>query len=235
MVDTINYEIYNCDYKKLINKLKKEKVQVDAIVTDPPYNVSRDYQLGYSKMGRSGMNYGEWDYNFDQVKWLKLAAPLVKKGGSVIIFNDWKNLGEIAKQLEKMDFTVKDIIRLIKKNPMPRNVDRRYVNDCEFALWAVKNGGRWTFNKPKKVSYLRPEITTGVVPGGKKRLHPTQKHLEVMEKIIKIHTNENDIILDPFLGSGTTAVACYNNNRKIIGSEIDKKYYEVTLERLKND
>ena len=115
---------------------------------------------------------------------------------------------------------------------MPRNTDRRYVNDCEFAVWAVKEGKPWTFNKPENVGYLKPEIITGIVPGGKKRLHPTQKHLEVMEKLIEIHTNENDLIYDPFLGSGTTAIACINKKRNIIGSEIDEKYYKISLERL---
>lgn len=226
-------DIYNEDYKKTIRRMKKNKIKIDAIITDPPYGVSRKHQLGYSNMGRSGMNYGEWDYNFDQKKWIREAADLVKVGGTVIIFNDWKNLGIIAEQLEKCGFIIKDIIRWIKKNPMPRNVERRYVNDCEFAIWAVKEGKPWTFNKPKNVGYLKPEIITGVVAGGKKRLHPTQKHLEVMEKLIEIHTNENDLIFDPFLGSGTTALACKNLNRNMIGSEIDEKYYKVSLERIK--
>lgn len=229
----MEYNLYNQDYKVLVKDLKKKNIKVDAIITDPPYNVSRDYQLGFSNMGRSGMDYGEWDYNFDQKKWISDVSVLIKPGGTIIIFNDWKNLGEIAKKLEKCDFTVKDIIRWEKRNPMPRNVERRYVTDCEFAIWAVKNGGKWTFNKPQELGYLKPVIKTGIVPGGKKRLHPTQKHLEVMEQLIKVHTNEGDTILDPFLGSGTTAVACKNNNRNIIGSEINEKYFEITMGRLK--
>lgn len=225
-------EIYNEDYKKTIRRMKKNKIKLDAVITDPPYGVSRKHQLGYSNMGRSGMNYGEWDYNFDQKKWIREVSDLVKPGGTIIIFNDWKNLGAISEQLEKCGFIIKDIIRWIKTNPMPRNVDRRYVNDCEFAVWAVKEGKPWTFNKPKEVGYLKPEIITGVVPGGKKRLHPTQKHMEVMERLIEIHTNENDLIYDPFMGSGTTAVACKNKNRNAIGSEIDEKYYKISMERI---
>ena len=228
----MEYKIYNEDYKKTVQRLKRKKIKIDAIITDPPYNVSRDYQLGFSNMGRSGMDYGKWDYNFNQTKWIKAVSNLVKPGGTMIIFNDWKNLGEISKQLEKCDFIVKDIIRWEKKNPLPRNVDRRYVTDCEFAVWAVKKGAKWTFNKPEEVSYLKPVITTGVVPGGKKRLHPTQKHLEVLEKLVKVHTNEGDLVFDPFLGSGTTAVACKNNNRNVIGSEIEKEYYDITMRRL---
>lgn len=225
-------EIYNEDYKKTIRRMKKNKIKLDAVITDPPYGVSRKHQLGYSNMGRSGMNYGEWDYNFDQKKWIREVSDLIKPGGTIIIFNDWKNLGVISEQLEKCGFIIKDIIRWIKTNPMPRNVDRRYVNDCEFAVWAVKKGKPWTFNKPKDIGYLKPEIITGVVPGGKKRLHPTQKHMEVMERLIEIHTNENDLVYDPFMGSGTTAVACKNKNRNVIGSEIDEKYYKILMERI---
>ena len=64
-------EIYNEDYKKTIRRMKKNKIKLDAVITDPPYGVSRKHQLGYSNMGRSGMNYGEWDYNFDQKKWIR--------------------------------------------------------------------------------------------------------------------------------------------------------------------
>ena len=59
-------ELYNEDYKKTVKRLKKNNIKLDAVITDPPYGVSRKHQLGYSNMGRSGMNYGEWDYNFDQ-------------------------------------------------------------------------------------------------------------------------------------------------------------------------
>ena len=78
-------DLQNCDYKILLKKMKKENIMVDLVLTDPPYCVSRDYQLGFSNMGRAGMNYGEWDYNFNHKEWIKLAAPIVKEGGSIII------------------------------------------------------------------------------------------------------------------------------------------------------
>ena len=227
----ITCNIYNMDCSDLIFKMIKNKIIVDAIITDPPYNISRNHQLGYSNMGRSGMNYGSWDYDFDQIKWLKNISKIVKPGGTVIIFNNWKNMGDIAKELEKHGFIVKDIIRWIKNNPMPRNIHRRYVNDCELAIWAVKEGSPWTFNKPKLIPYLRPEFKTGVGIGN--RIHPTQKNLTLIEKMIEIHTKEGDIIFDPFLGSGTTAVASLNYKRKIVGSEIDEKYYKKAIERIK--
>lgn len=222
----------NCDYKDLVTKIKQNGTKVDLILTDPPYCVSRDYQLGFSNMGRSGMNYGTWDYGFDQKEWINLCAPIVREGGSVVIFNDWKNLSYLVEALTENGFIIKDLIRWEKSNPMPRNVNSRYVMDFEVALWAVKGKKKWTFNKPNEISYLRPMFRTGVLLGGKKRIHPTQKSLEVFADLIKIHSNENDIVFDPFSGSGTTAVACKMLNRRFIGCEIDENYYQKAIERL---
>jgi len=230
---TANIDFRNCDYKVLVQDMLEKKIQVDLVLTDPPYCVSRDYQLGFSNMGRSGMNYGEWDYNFNQKEWIQLCAPLVREGGSMVIFNDWKNLSYMVEVLEENGFLIKDLIRWEKSNPMPRNVNSRYVMDFEVALWAVKGKKKWTFNKPADVPYLRPFFRTGVLLGGSKRIHPTQKSLEVFSSLIQIHSNPGDMILDPFSGSGTTALACRNLGRRFIGSEIDKEYFDKAVERLK--
>lgn len=222
----------NCDYLDVVTQLKKDKTKVDLILTDPPYCVSRDYQLGFSNMGRSGMNYGKWDYGFDQKKWIYDCSDLVKEGGSILIFNDWKNMSYIVEALTDCGFVIKDLIRWEKANPMPRNVNSRYVMDFELCLWAVKGKKKWTFNKPDIIPYIKPVFKTGMVPGGKKRIHPTQKHLSVIEELIKIHSNENELVFDPFAGSATTALACKNTNRNFIGSEIDKEYFQKAVKRL---
>lgn len=222
----------NCDYKKLVEELTAKGVKVDLVLTDPPYCVSRTHQLGFSNMGRSGMNYGEWDYNFDQTEWIDLVSPLIKEGGSIIIFNDWKNSSFLVENLEKNGFQIKDLLRWEKTNPMPRNVNSRYVADYEFAIWAVKGKKKWTFNKPDNVSYLRPKFVSGVVLGGKKRIHPTQKSLDLFKNLIIIHSNENDLIFDPFSDSGTTAVACKETGRNFIECEIEEKYFIKAVERL---
>ena len=142
----------------------------------------------------------------------------------------------IVDELEKNNFEVKDLIRWEKTNPMPRNRDRRFITDYEVAVWAVKKGGKWTFNRLSE-TYERPEIICGVtskkekIDGG----HPTQKPVEVMEWLIKRLSNENDIILDPFMGSGSTGVACKNTNRRFIGIELDKDYYNIAMKRLGDD
>lgn len=99
----------NCDYVDLVKRMKKQNIKVDLIFTDPPYCVSRDYQLGFSNMGRVGMNYGQWDYNFDQKKWTSDVSDLVKDGGSIIIFNDWKNFSYLVEELEKNGFLIMSI------------------------------------------------------------------------------------------------------------------------------
>jgi len=227
----MSIKLYNLDYRQLVDELLKNKVKVDLILTDPPYGVSRNHQLGFSNMGRSGMDYGEWDYGFDQKKWIKDCSQVLKTGGSIIIFNDWKNMSYLVEELENQGFVIKDLIRWEKTNPMPRNVNSRYVMDIEVAIWAVKGKGKWTFNKPEDVPYLRPAIKGGLVLG-KKRIHPTQKQTTVLEEIIKVHSNEGDLVFDPFFGSGSTAEACKKLGRNFIGSEIEKKYYEKAKAKL---
>ena len=222
--------LYFGDYKDFIKELKKANITFNAIITDPPYCVSRDHQLGFSNMGRSGMNYGKWDYDFDHKQWILETCDLLVPGGAIVIFTDWKNLSYLVEALEEKGCLVKDLIRWEKTNPMPRNVNSRYVMDYEVAIWAVKSGKKWTFNKPKDLSYLKPVYKSGLVLG-KKRVHPTQKNEEVLMELIKVHTNEGDLVFDPFFGSGTTGVACLRCNRKFIGSEIDEKYYAKAKER----
>lgn len=228
----MDYIFKNCDYKVLIDELKNNKINIDCILTDPPYCVSRNHQLGFSNMGRAGMDYGKWDYNFNQTQWINECVPLLKNSGSIIIFNDWKNLSFLVNELENSGCIIKDLLRWEKSNPMPRNVNSRYVIDFECAIWAVKGKGKWTFNKDKNLPYLKAVFKSGVVPGGKNRLHPTQKHLSVISEIIKIHTNENDTIFDPFSGSATIGLASLMLDRKFIGTEIDKKYFNLAKKRL---
>ncbi|MFV8473992.1 DNA-methyltransferase [Mycoplasma sp. Z407A] len=225
-------KILNIDNIKLFQKWRKENKEpfIDAIITDPPYNISR--KNNFKTIGRQGIDFGTWDYDFDQTKWIKLVSPFVKKGGSIIIFNDYKNFGDICKTLEKNGFIVKDLIRWIKTNPMPRNTHRRYVTDFELAIWAVKPGKKWVFNKNEDIKYKRPEIISSTVASGKNRIHPTQKPLSVIEELILTHTRENDLVFDPFLGSGTTAIVCLKHDRRYLGTEIDKEYYEKSIKRI---
>ena len=208
-----------------------EDESVDAIITDPPYCISRDNN--FTTMGRAGIDFGEWDKDFDLTSWIKVAKPLLKKGGNIVIFNDWKNMTYITKSLEDNGFEVKDLIRWKKTNAMPRNRDRRFITDYEVAVWAVKKGGKWTFNRLSE-TYEIPEIVGGVTPKSEKIYggHPTQKPVYVMKWLIERLTNECELVLDPFMGSGTTGVACKELNREFIGIELDENYYNMAYNRI---
>ena len=224
-------ELYQGDCLEVMNKLISLSVKFDAIITDPPYNISRDNN--FKTMGRAGIDFGEWDKDFDLTGWIKYCEPLLKKGGNIVIFNGWKNMTYISNALEDNGFEVKDLIRWKKTNAMPRNRDRRFITDYEVAAWAVKKGGKWTFNRLSD-TYEIPEILGGLTPKSEKVNggHPTQKPIYVMKWLLERLTNEGDLILDPFMGSGSTGVACLNTNRNFIGIELDEKYFNIAQERI---
>jgi site-specific DNA-methyltransferase (adenine-specific) len=189
------------------------------------------------KNPRVGVDFGNWDRGkFDLYSWVPNYSKLLNKNGSMIIFCSYRFISYIidALESEEADMVVKDIIVWQKSNPMPRNINRRYVQDMEFAIWAVKKKAKWIFNKPDDKPYLRAMFTTPVVSGGEKLGHPTQKSLQLMEDIVTIHTNPGDLILDPFMGSGSTGVAALKNGRRFLGIEFEKEYFEMAKKRLEN-
>lgn len=222
-------KIYNLDF--LVGLADVENESVDLILTDIPYNVSRanNFKTMKDRENRNGIDFGEWDKGFDEQSLIHLERVL-KKGGSMVLFHAFEQYETIRNVLSNLE--VKDKIIWQKTNPMPRNRDRRWISDIEVASWFVKKGDKWTFNRQNEKyesSVLRFPSESG---GGFKRHHPTQKNLKMIEYLLKVHSNDGDLILDPFMGSGTTACACINNNRNFIGFEIDKNYYEVANTRI---
>jgi DNA modification methylase len=204
--------------------------------------VNDDYKTNYIKYGNTSGNkyafktdFGEWDKEFTIEKleeFVKLFYKKLRKGGTCIIFFDlWKleTLKAIMERAKTKKNGFKQIrfIEWVKTNPMPLNQKINYLTNCrEVALLGVKDG-KPTFNsKYDKGIYEFP------IQSGKSRTHPTQKSLPLFEELIKKHSNEGDLILDPFLGGGTTAFACKNTNRKFIGCEIDSKYVDIIQKSL---
>lgn len=216
-------ELHQGDCLEIMKSI--EDKSVDLVLTDPPYNIAKENN--FHTMGRAGIDFGEWDKGFDLFSYIDHVARILKKDGSFIVFNAWKNLGAIAEYAEKQGFDTKDMIRLEKSNPMPRNRDRRYITDYECAIWFTKKGAKWTFNRQDE-KYQRPKFVASIESG----LHPTQKNLKLMEELVKIHSNQGDKVIDPFMGSGTTGVACNNLNRRFIGIEQDATYFEIAKERI---
>lgn len=210
---------------------------IDLIIADPPYVVSRKsnfHTMKDRKTQRTGVDFGEWDHVFTNEKWLVECARVLKPGGSLIAFNDFKKATIIVELCEENALEYKDTIIWQKTNPMPRNRDRRYAPSIEMMQWFVKPKGKWVFNR-KDEKYEVPVIKCASESGGAfKRYHPTQKPIALIQKIVELHSNEGEVVLDPFMGSGATAIACINSDRNYMGFELDEFYYETLTERIDN-
>ena len=225
--------LYNGDCMEVMQQLIDKGIKVDAIITDIPYQISVDnnFKTMKDRNGRNGIDFGTWDKEFD-CSTLSIFSQLLNPNGSVVLFHSFEQYNDVKSTFENVGLECKDRIIWEKTNPMPRNRDRRYISNCEMGSWYVKKKAKWTFNrqdeKYQRMIFRYPSESGG----GFKRYHPTQKNLELIKEIVSIHTNENDIILDPFMGSGTTGVACKKLNRNFIGIELDEKYFNIAKDRI---
>tara|TARA_Y100000310_G_scaffold100094_1_gene97951 strand:- start:583 stop:1476 length:894 start_codon:yes stop_codon:yes gene_type:complete len=184
----------------------------------------------YGKKYAVRTNYGDWDSKFTIGKlevFVRHFYRILRDGGTCIMFFDIWKLSTLKVMMENEKFKQPRFIEWIKTNPQPINSKRNYLTNCrEIALLGVKKG------KPTFNSSYDNAIYKYPLYGGKDRFHPTQKSLKLFEDLIKKHSNEGDLILDCFLGSGTTAIAAHNTNRNFTGCELDKEYYDKTVQRL---
>lgn len=243
----MSYKLYNGDCLEIMDKLIEEGVKVDAIITDPPYG----------KITKTC----EWDkiIPFDEM-WKRL-YKLKKENTPIILFGcqpftsalNMSNLKdfryEIIWQKDKgTDFgnanrkplNIHENISVFyeklptynrifdKGTPYIRKNNRTNgKNDTNFT---TDNSGTWINEgkrTPTTVRYVsRPNVT-------RKPLHPTEKPIKLMEWLIESYTNENDLVLDFTMGSGTTGVACLNTNRDFIGIELDENYFNIAKNRMR--
>ena len=154
----------------------------------------------------------------------------MRDGGTCIIFFDLWKVSHLKELMEKYKFKQLRFIEWIKTNPQPINSRVNYLtNSREIALLGVKKG-KPTFNgEYDKGIYEFP------IQGGKKRFHPTQKSIKLFEELIKKHSNEGDLVVDTFLGGGTTAIACKETGRRFVGSELDEMYFKSLSDMKLND
>ena len=184
----------------------------------------------YGKKYAVRTDYGSWDSEFTMEKlnlFIQHFYRVLRPGGTCIIFFDIWKLSYLKEQLEDAKFKQLRFLEWIKTNPRPLNSSRNYLTNCrEIALLGVKKGSP-TFNG----SYDNA-IYEFPIQGGKDRFHPTQKSLPLFEELVQKHSNEGDLVLDCFSGSGTTAVAAINLNRGFIGCEANEEYYNKSMARL---
>lgn len=188
------------------------------------------YGTIYGKKYCVKTDYGDWDSKFTIEVLDQFIGEYYKKlrvGGTIIMFFDLWKLSELKALFEKHKFKQIRFIEWIKTNPQPLNSRVNYLTNCrEIALLGVKGGSPVFNGQYDNGIYQFP------LQGGKNRFHPTQKSLPLFEELIKKHSNENSVVLDTFLGAGTTAFACKNTNRRFKGCEVDKEYYDKVMELL---
>lgn len=190
------------------------------------------YGTIYGKKYCVKTDYGEWDSQFTIDVLDNFIGEYYKKlrvGGTMIMFFDIWKITDLKALFEKHKFKQIRFIEWIKTNPQPLNSGVNYLTNCrEIALLGVK-GGSPTFNSKYDNGIYRYPLQ-----GGKNRFHPTQKSLPLFEELIKKHSNENSVVLDTFLGAGTTAFACKNTNRRFKGCEVAKEYYDKVMELIRD-
>ena len=213
---------------------KIENNSVDLLSIDPPYEILFE-NLEWDKKGLNWKNLTDEFYR------------ILKPTGNLIVFQGWSNVCETKSILEEK-FTLKNWI--IWDRIKGRGANTNVVSTREDILWFTKSG-KYTYNKiysniKKKTGGLGKKNgqecralsnvwtdISPIVPWSKERVnHPTQKPIQLMERIITIYSNENDLVLDCFAGSGSTGVAAKNLNRNFIMIEKDEKYYNIILNRL---
>ena len=222
-------------WKKYVKKNRIDEEEPNILEQKQKEKQKKNYlKFGtiYGKKYCVRTDYGDWDNNFTLdvlEEFIKMFYIKLKKGGTCIIFFDLWKITDLKILLEKYKFKQIRFIEWIKTNPQPLNSKRNYLTNCrEIALTAVK-GGKPTFNsKYDNGIYEYP------LQGGKNRFHPTQKSLKLFETLIQKHSNEEDLVVDPFLGGGTTAIACKNMNRRFKGCELSKEYYNNIIAILNN-
>lgn len=249
--------VYNWDCIEILNK-KIEANSIDLIFADPPYNLSGNgLKWKWNKTGWDWFMVNEtWDkmtapeYMQFTRKWIAGCHKALKDNGSIYIACSYHNIGEVMIVLKQLDYKINNIITRYKTNAMPNMTRRVFTHSSEFVIWAVKGSG-WKFNyeeikkinpdkqKDWSLKQMRDVWEMPLVQGkerlkGKdwKSLHPTQKPEEMLKRIILASSNKWDVVLDPFLGSGTTAFVAKKYGRNFIWIEKDKKYFETSKKRL---
>lgn len=184
----------------------------------------------YGKKYAVVTNYGDWDSEFtmEQLEmFVQHYFRVLRNGGTLIVFFDLWKITPLKEIMERAGFKQLRFIEWIKTNPQPLNSSTNYLTNCrEIALVGVKK------SKPTFNSKYDNAIYEFPLQGGKNRFHPTQKSLALFETLIKKHSNEGDVVLDTFMGSGTTAIAANHTNRVYMGCEVSEEYYGKLMELL---
>lgn len=204
---------------------------IDCIITDPPYKMNhttggctnigmKSRWQGNIKAGNAVMGF---DLNTRFSEWLPEAYRVLKDKSHCYVFCNDKNLQELLNETTKAGFRESNILVWVKNNACP---NRYYMKNCEFVVFLYKGHARPINNMGSKAAFDCLNIS------GRVKNHPTEKPTQVLENFVSNSTRRGDLVLDMFMGSGSTGVACVNIGRSFIGIELDEKYFEIAKGRI---
>jgi len=250
-VKNLKNKIINGDSLKELKKIPDETF--DLIFADPPYNLQLKKELSRPDRSKVDAVDDKWDqfesfksYDEFTFRWLKECKRILKKNGTIWVIGSYHNIFRVGTAIQNMGFWILNDVIWNKNNPMPNFRGTRFTNAHETLIWASKSeGSKYTFNY-QSLKCLNDDLqmrSTWNLPicNGKERLknngkkvHSTQKPESLMHRIILASSNKDDFVLDPFLGSGTTAVVSKKLGRNYFGIEKEKYYFDATKKRLNN-
>lgn len=242
----ISIDLIHANSLEYLKSLPDESV--DLIFADPPYFLSND-GISCSNGEMVSVNKGEWDKesenlpmdDFNEI-FLKECQRIVKNTGSVWVSGTFHNIFSLGRTLQQLNYKILNNIIWEKTNPAPNLSCRMFTHSTETIIWARKSEKAKHYynyelmkmeNNDKQMKDVWRFPTT---PKREKKFgkHPTQKPLDLLTRIIQASSKEGDTILDPFMGSGTTGVACAMLNRNFIGIDFEQEYVELAERRIED-
>jgi len=239
-------QIFNEDCLDGLKRIPNNSI--DAVITDPPYGIAKKNPLKGKSHGNIKTISSSWDL-FDSIqdfqeftnKWLKECYRILKPTGTIAVWGDRKNIFFVQPLLESLFPKFLDLITWIKRDAPPNITNRGLAASTEFCLVYCKSKTGWTFNHDDVKKYNNGKQMRNYIdiqrtmPAAERTGHPTQKKIETQLFLVEMLTNKGDVVVDPFVGSGTTAVACQRLGRNFICFEKNKEYFEIALKRLLNN
>ena len=223
------------DSRKLLRSLGD--ASVDLILTDPPYNIGR-YSTGDIHLpNRAPLNngIGEWDLvDFNPEEWSDEFIRVLKPTGNLFIFTTYNQIGRWHSCLDDR-FDTSQFMIWHKTNPTPKIYKAGFLNSCEMIFCCWNKGHTWNFLSQNEMHNFIESPICMAPERIKHPKHPAQKPIAVLRKILTIASNEGDVVLDPFMGVGSTGVASKELGRRFIGMELNREYFNAARQRLGND
>ena len=247
MKNKVQVKVVPGDCLEHMRKLhEKHGELVDFIFCDPPYFLSnggischngRMVKVDKGKWDKSAGADRDHEFNLE---WLRLCQKLLKPNGTIMVSGTLHVIYSVGFAMQQLGFKLLNNITWEKPNPPPNLSCRYFTHSTETIVWAAKNSrARHTFNYAlmKQFNGGRQMKDVWQITSPKKEekaegRHPTQKPLELLDRLIAAATNAGDLVLDPFSGSGTTGVACVRNGRGYIGIELDRNYVALSEKRI---